>query len=122
MSLGNRIRDARRAMHLSQDELAIGLGLTQGAVSQWELDKTTPDVEALVPLAKFLGVSLDWLLELDEADITSQAKVNGMELVSRLSAALASDRLTTGQVQVISDLLRQFLSINRSESTTANNV
>jgi len=60
--LGNRIRARREKLGLKQQDLANSLGISPQAVSKWERGENAPDVAVLTPLARLLGVSVDWLL------------------------------------------------------------
>jgi len=61
--LGRRLRTARTAAGKTQKEVAKLFGIDRVNVTQWEGDTTRPDPDKLPRLAKFLGVSLDWLLK-----------------------------------------------------------
>lgn len=58
-----KIRKLRQNAQLSQNELAIRMGVTQGAVSQWETGESNPQVGALPELARALGCSIDELYD-----------------------------------------------------------
>lgn len=64
MTLGKRIRAARKAAGKTLDQVAeqIGRGLTKGAVSQWENDRTVPELEYFIDFCRFVGASADFLL------------------------------------------------------------
>jgi transcriptional regulator with XRE-family HTH domain len=62
MSIGERIRIARKAKGLSQRHVATLFGITPGAVSQWESDETVPNVERLGALGQVLTVEIGWLV------------------------------------------------------------
>lgn len=59
---GEYIYNKRKNLGLTQDELGKKLGVTNKAVSKWEVGETCPDITMLVPLAQALGVSVDELL------------------------------------------------------------
>lgn len=61
MTLGERIKQRRNALKLTQDELAKACGLTSQYVSIIEQDKRSPALAALIKLADELGVSIDYL-------------------------------------------------------------
>lgn len=61
MTLGSRIRSARRAAGLTQEQLAEKIGVSRQAVQAWETKGQPPKFENLAPLAKALGVSLSQL-------------------------------------------------------------
>jgi len=62
MSFGEKLQMLRKARGLSQEALSEQLGVTRQAVSKWELGDATPDLENVVALARFFGVSTDYLL------------------------------------------------------------
>ncbi|MBQ8370401.1 MAG: helix-turn-helix transcriptional regulator [Clostridia bacterium] len=65
MSIGSTIRKLRRERDMTQEQLAELLGITANAVSQWECDRTAPDISQLPVLARIFHVSADILLEID---------------------------------------------------------
>jgi len=62
MSLGQRIRQRREALKLTQEQLAKNLGLTSQYISVIEQDKRSPSLSALAKLADELGVTVDYLV------------------------------------------------------------
>ena len=67
MTLSEKLQNLRRAAGLSQEQLAEQLGVTRQAVSKWETGEGKPDIDNLLPLAKLLGTTVDYLLD-DGAD------------------------------------------------------
>jgi len=61
-TIGKRISQMRKAKGLTQEELAMKLGLSAQAVSKWENDIACPDIGLLPQLAKLFDVSVDELL------------------------------------------------------------
>lgn len=57
------IKKLRKLHHISQIELAQNIGVTQGAVSQWETGEAKPTLENLVAIAKFFGCKVDDLID-----------------------------------------------------------
>ncbi len=57
-----RIREARRALGLTQDELARRVGVSRSAVAQWETDRTGQVRANLARVAAVLGVSIGYLI------------------------------------------------------------
>ena len=62
MSFADRLKDARRAVGLSQEELAERLEVSRQAVGKWEQDQAYPEVEKLLNLCAVLNVSMDALM------------------------------------------------------------
>lgn len=55
------IKKYREKAELSQIDVAESLGVTQGAVSQWEKGESNPSADKLPELAKILGCTIDEL-------------------------------------------------------------
>ncbi|MBQ3111464.1 MAG: helix-turn-helix transcriptional regulator [Firmicutes bacterium] len=62
MNLANRIQTMRKARGISQEELADQLGVSRQAVSKWESEQSQPELDKLLLLSDFFGVSCDYLL------------------------------------------------------------
>jgi len=58
----NRIRQLREDMNLRQIDVARETGIDQKTLSNYETGKTNPDSYALIKLADFFGVSIDYLV------------------------------------------------------------
>lgn len=77
--IGKNIRYLRKQSGYSQEQLARKLNVTQGSVSQWENDISTPDTGTLAQLAQLFVVPLDFFLsteprrELDSIRISRNA-------------------------------------------------
>ena len=67
MTLSEKLQNLRKAAGLSQEALAEQLGVTRQAVSKWETGEGKPDIDNLLPLAKLLHTTVDYLLD-DTAD------------------------------------------------------
>ncbi len=63
MSIGKNIRERRKALGLTQEDLGEKLGMAAQTVSKWERDESMPDAALLPPLAEILGCSLDRLFD-----------------------------------------------------------
>lgn len=78
---GKNIKRLRLGAGYSQEQLARKLGISQGAISQWEQGKTVPDTPMLLQLAQIFGVSLN-----DFADDSPRRDLDGV-IVMRKNAA-----------------------------------
>lgn len=59
---GEFIYQKRKSLGLTQEELGRKVGVTNKAVSKWEVGETLPDVMMLEPLAQVLQITVDELL------------------------------------------------------------
>ncbi|MGN0539043.1 MAG: helix-turn-helix domain-containing protein [Candidatus Fimenecus sp.] len=67
MTLGKKLKSARKQAGLSQEQLSEKLSVSRSAVAKWETDNGIPDVDNLKILSKLLNVSIDYLLDDGEA-------------------------------------------------------
>jgi len=65
MELGAQIRKNRNELALTQDELAEKIYVSRQSISNWENDRTYPDLKSLLLLSDVFGVSLDKLVKGD---------------------------------------------------------
>ena len=63
MTLGEKIKEARKQCGLSQEQLAEKMAVSRSAVAKWEANNGLPDVDNLKALAQLLNVSVDYLLD-----------------------------------------------------------
>lgn len=63
LTIGEKIKQLRKAKNLSQEALARILGVSFQAVSKWETNVTTPDVGLIPSIASFFGISIDELFD-----------------------------------------------------------
>ena len=61
-----RLRELREDKNLSMQELAVIINVSNAAISNWENEINEPKISYLVALAKYFGVSADYLLGLKE--------------------------------------------------------
>lgn len=80
MELANQIRQQRLARGLSQDELAAAIFVSRQTVSNWETDKTYPDVQSLLLLSQLFGTSVDELIEGDVAVMRRTMEVDSQRM------------------------------------------
>ena len=63
MNFAERIQKLRKARGISQEELAEQLGVSRQAVGKYESGQSTPDIEKIILLSEFFGVTTDYLLK-----------------------------------------------------------
>lgn len=63
MILAEKITELRKRSGLSQEEFGAKIGVSRQAVSKWEMAQTTPDLNKIMAISRFFGVSADFLLD-----------------------------------------------------------
>lgn len=61
-TLGDRIKFHRKRLGMTQEQLAVRMGVSAQAVSKWENNLSCPDISVLPDLAGVFGISVDELL------------------------------------------------------------
>ena len=65
MTVGKRVYELRKERGISQQVLAREIKVTQKAIDFWEKEINEPKASYIIALAKFFGVSTDYLLGLE---------------------------------------------------------
>ncbi|SHJ10091.1 helix-turn-helix domain-containing protein [Pseudobutyrivibrio xylanivorans] len=65
MELGKRIKDLRSAHNWNQDELAEKMFVSRQTISNWENEKSYPDIQSILLLSNIFEISLDQLVKGD---------------------------------------------------------
>ena len=63
MNLSDRIQELRKTKGMSQEELADRVGVSRQAVSKWESEQSTPELDKVVTLSEIFDVTTDYLLK-----------------------------------------------------------
>ena len=101
MSIGQRIAQKRKELGLSQEALGDRLGVSRQSIYKWESDAALPEIDKLVALAKLFGVTVGWLLGVEEPaaptreppqELTEQQLKLAEEIAERYIAALPKPR------------------------------
>ena len=64
MTLGQKLKEIRKKIGLSQEQLAEIINVSRQAITKWETDAGLPDTENLKELSRIFEISIDYLLEM----------------------------------------------------------
>lgn len=84
MKIGTQIKKYRNTMELSQEELAERIYVTRQTISNWENEKSYPDIHSLLLLSSLFNVSLDQLIK---GDIEIMKKEINKEEIAKFNKA-----------------------------------
>ena len=98
MTFSENIKKFRLEKKLTQEQLAVKLGISPQAVSKWETSEVYPDGALLLPLAKALSVSLDELFGNDSVFLSD---------ISRRIITLIHDTESGNRFSLIRDICWQ---------------
>ncbi len=102
MNVGERIREHRAKMGLSQEELAQRALVSRPTLSHWETGRTLPDAQSLLILSQIFGVTIDDLVlgDADEMRDMVQAEARASHgrtiLLAAVTATSACALITVG--------------------------
>ena len=63
MTIADRIQSLRKQRGMSQEELADAVGVSRQAVSKWESEQATPDLDKVVIMSDIFEGTTDYLLK-----------------------------------------------------------
>ncbi|WP_274650557.1 helix-turn-helix domain-containing protein [Paenibacillus humicola] len=86
MTMGDRLRELRLKMNLSQEEVARQIGITRSAYSHYEINNRQPVYETLKKLAALFGVSLDYIIGGDQTRTETHVSPEAIEMIRLLNS------------------------------------
>ncbi len=81
MSFRDNLLYLRDSRNMTQEQLAMLLGVTRQAVSKWEAGKTLPDIQSMAYLAEVFGVTVDDLVNQVAPELGKRVSVDKRELL-----------------------------------------
>ena len=85
MNVGARIKKYREKQNISQDELALKVFVSRQTISNWETNKSYPDIKSLTMLSNIFHVTLDDFIKGDIEEmkrIVSKEKIEKFNIMS----------------------------------------
>lgn len=113
MTISYRLKELRKEKKLTQAKVAEDLGITQQSYARWENDKVTPTSEKLAQIAKYYGVTTDYLL----GEKTDEVDLSNVELLFRMT----SDGMTKEEQEVFKEELIEFMKERKKAFEKNNN-
>ena len=106
MNIGSKLREARAESKMTQEQAAETLGVSRQTISNWENEKSFPDIASVVKMSEMYHVSLDSLLKGEEeamSDYVGYLKestdvVKSKDRVGKLTILLTYLSIWTGMV------------------------
>ena len=96
MTTGQRIAQKRKEAGLSQETLGAELGVSRQSIYKWESDTALPEIDKLVALSRRFGVTVGWLLGVEEAPETAPTPDSG--------------ELTDAQLKMVEEITERYLA------------
>jgi transcriptional regulator with XRE-family HTH domain len=107
--LGERIRERRTDLKLTQDDLATKAGITKGFLSDVETGKRNISAQTLLDLARVLGLSLDMLMKGEDIQ-PSTGESGEVQIPAPLVELARRENLSFVQALILLDMQRQIIA------------
>ena len=85
MDIGLKIKKFREQQKISQEELALKIFVSRQTISNWETNKSCPDIKSLITLSNIFNVSLDNFIKEDikeMREIVEKATIKKFNVIS----------------------------------------
>lgn len=105
MTIGQRVAQKRKELGLSQEALGDQLGVSRQSIYKWESDTTLPEIDKLIALSRLFGVSVGWLLGVEEPQ-TDGAENAGADPGS--VPETGSGELTEAQLNMVEEIVERY--------------
>ena len=102
MTIGQRIAQKRKELALSQEALGETLGVSRQSIYKWESDAALPEIDKLIALSKLFGVSVGWLLGVEEAVAAEPG--------TQTAAPESDSELSESQLNMVKEIVEQYLA------------
>lgn len=97
MTIGQSIAALRKQQQRSQEDLGAELGISRQSISKWESDTSLPEIDKLIALSKLFGVSVGYLLGVENAP---EAKEKNTD----------SGELNESQLKMVEEIVNRYIS------------
>lgn len=102
MEIGSKLKNARTKMGMTQEKVAEEIKVSRQTISNWENNKSFPDIMSIIHLSNLYSVSLDELLKEDE---------KMMKYLEESTNKVKSRQKLTKLIEIISYLLVWAISL-----------
>ena len=99
MTTGQRIAQRRKELGLSQEALGDKLGVSRQSIYKWESDSALPEIDKLIALSRLFGVSVGWLLGVEEPPQADGAEAE---------PAPETGELTEAQLRMVEEIVARY--------------
>lgn len=79
MEIGSKLKKARTEKRFTQEQTAAALGVSRQTISNWENDKSYPDIISVIKMSEIYSISLDHLLKEDTSMNQKQTYMEYLE-------------------------------------------
>mgnify|MGYP000144063095 CR=1 FL=1 len=81
---GDKLKFILDSKNITQIQLAKELNMTQQAINRWCQNITQPDINTIIKIAKYLDVSIDYLLGNDTNCTAKEKEIREKEILQKI--------------------------------------
>lgn len=115
---GDRLKELRKNAKMTQEDLGERFNVAKNTISYWESNITKPDIETIVALSTFFGVSTDYLLGMNEDDTKAIDKVN--QILKENNMLDPNEKINEDELKIAIDQVRQYQALFKRVIETDN--
>ena len=105
--IGKYLRDLRRRRGMSQQELALALGVSKQTISNWEVGRKVPRMKTVEKIANIFGVSRNSILAGLPVEMLEQADRRVVDLTDRdIRLTYLGQQVPREYIDIIEKLMR----------------
>ena len=95
MEIGKKLKDARMRSGFTQESVAEKVNVSRQTISNWENEKSYPDIISVIELSNLYSISLDELLKGDEKMMEHlEESTNAVKSTRKLIGAILLNIIT----------------------------
>ena len=106
-----RLKELRKEKHISQQELADAIIVTQQSVNRYENHDVEPGIETLIKMAKFFNTSVDYLI--GNTDVNFKSGRYDIDMLSENESCIIEKyrKIDDKYKKIVSNLIDEFISL-----------
>ena len=123
MTFSDKLKALRMQAGISQEKLAVELGVTKRTIINYESGKTLPPISLLIQMSKFFGVAVESLITEGEQFVAAAYEQGGSKsareveaLVNEVSGLFAGGRLSDDDKDAVMRAIQNAYWIAKEES------
>lgn len=105
-TISDRLKSLRNKKKLSQNDLALSLGIKRHTISAYETGSITPPIDKLILISNYYSVSLDYLCGISDNPIINNSKIDDSLGFDIESISKIQQLKTTNNMQLLISLLK----------------
>lgn len=107
------IKLLRTQHHMSQQQLADKLQVSQQSIHKYENDITTPDIETLKLMAQFFDTTIDYIVELTDVPYKSEPRTETSLNESEIVLVESFRRMSPVQRNSIQKIINEIINLQK---------